>query len=395
MTNTFLFDSSHNECVFTYAGPPQLVVAETGGAIVGFWVSRCRQLITVERQRLPSIGHRILNNRAPIVAARFKAGFWFGHADVTFLDSWSLLMVFFCVPEEASCCRFHVFSEICMCVCVHCNVVPQDIILVDPSWSLLTLVKIWWTRHRYVMLCIKLILFKSQEWLWSIISCRSALSPLSRRDLMMFSLGGVLALTSMLWMDAMRPKRLWCHGDRFCYPRWGLSHSWKTPEVSLTLCTAVCSARKEQFSQPMFACHPTFRCPRQELQTWLWPRRRQQMPMPGASDAPRWTLGFEWFPGIWLGKKSFQRPRPNCRVMRGKSNCCRRRSCRHVWVLMSKAGWTALTIILHPVSPNHNQSKSQLQYLQMSGAYCCNCLQLFGFLRNEARQAPHTAIKLL
>eukprot|EP00913_Durusdinium_trenchii_P019229 g18071.t1 len=27
---------------------------------------------------LPSIGHRILNNKAPLVAARFKEGFWFG-----------------------------------------------------------------------------------------------------------------------------------------------------------------------------------------------------------------------------------------------------------------------------------------------------------------------------
>mmetsp|Transcript_31234 Transcript_31234/g.67363 ORF Transcript_31234/g.67363 Transcript_31234/m.67363 type:complete len:262 (-) Transcript_31234:43-828(-) len=80
--------------------------------------------------QLPSIGHRILNNKAPVVAARFKAGFWFGHADVTFL-----------------------------------------------------------------------------EWLWSVIACRSALSPVSRRDLMMFGLGGVVALGSMLWMDATRPKR--------------------------------------------------------------------------------------------------------------------------------------------------------------------------------------------
>ena len=41
--------------------------------------------------RLPSIGHRILNNKAPVVAARFKAGFWFGHADVTFLDAWPMV----------------------------------------------------------------------------------------------------------------------------------------------------------------------------------------------------------------------------------------------------------------------------------------------------------------
>ena len=48
-----------------------------------------------------------------------------------------------------------------------------------------------------------------QEWLWSVIACRSALSPVSRRDLMMFGLGGVVALGSMLWMDATRPKRQW------------------------------------------------------------------------------------------------------------------------------------------------------------------------------------------
>ncbi|CAK8987701.1 Pyridoxamine 5'-phosphate oxidase family protein ustO (Ustiloxin B biosynthesis protein O), partial [Durusdinium trenchii] len=32
---------------------------------------------------LPSIGHRILNNKAPLVAARFKEGFWFGYKDMS------------------------------------------------------------------------------------------------------------------------------------------------------------------------------------------------------------------------------------------------------------------------------------------------------------------------
>lgn len=49
------------------------------------------KLETSVKLRLPSIGHRILNDKAPVVAARFKAGFWFGYADVTFLDSWPVM----------------------------------------------------------------------------------------------------------------------------------------------------------------------------------------------------------------------------------------------------------------------------------------------------------------
>jgi len=79
--------------------------------------------------QLPSIGHRILNNKAPLVAARFKAGFWFGHADVSFLER-----------------------------------------------------------------------------IWSLTFGSGAFSPLSRRDFMMFSLGGFLALGSMLWVDTLRPR---------------------------------------------------------------------------------------------------------------------------------------------------------------------------------------------
>ncbi|CAE7755958.1 ustO, partial [Symbiodinium pilosum] len=40
---------------------------------------------------LPSIGHRMFNPKAPVVAPRFRAGFWFGFKDVTLqerLNAW-------------------------------------------------------------------------------------------------------------------------------------------------------------------------------------------------------------------------------------------------------------------------------------------------------------------
>lgn len=35
---------------------------------------------------LPSIGHRVLNDQAPVVAKRYKAGFWMGYKDATALE---------------------------------------------------------------------------------------------------------------------------------------------------------------------------------------------------------------------------------------------------------------------------------------------------------------------
>ncbi|CAE7401745.1 ustO [Symbiodinium natans] len=38
---------------------------------------------------LPSIGHRIFNPKAPVVAPRFRAGFWFGFKDITMTEQFN------------------------------------------------------------------------------------------------------------------------------------------------------------------------------------------------------------------------------------------------------------------------------------------------------------------